>query len=349
MNAWPKSTSSYRGRVTLKPLRFPFHPAKSKSQFGYVRGFTLLEILVAIGVFAFMFIFIAQAVRQSYRQAGKIKKDVQFKQSFSHVLDLIRRDFQGVAYFLDVNDNLNSYFPVEKDQEEGLPKKAPDLPSLIKEEETGEEKKRSSFPVRYSPYFIFEGESEELWFVSHSFSQSVSASGAAQWVQIHYHVGDCRNLKDGEIGSCLVRTAGRYWNPEEKGELEKRLVLFRGLDSLRFFYTASSLSPVWEDSWKPELVAFVNSPFSHPAESFFPALIKMELEKEQRKESFLFPVSQSYLKAWRPNKKAYEGLPKWNPPKLKKEEQRTRPSGRQNRSANPSILPPSQNQRSSAR
>jgi len=40
-----------------------------------LRGFSLLEMLVALALFSFMFLFITQMVRQNHRQAKKIKKD----------------------------------------------------------------------------------------------------------------------------------------------------------------------------------------------------------------------------------------------------------------------------------
>ena len=48
------------------------------------QGMTLLEMLVALGLFAFIFAFIAQVVRQNYRQVRKIGQDVQWRSSLSN-------------------------------------------------------------------------------------------------------------------------------------------------------------------------------------------------------------------------------------------------------------------------
>ena len=84
------------------------------------KGMTLLEMIVALGLFAFMFAFIAQMVKQNHRQVQKIRRDVQWKSSLFNALDLMRHDFRGVAYFLDMNENMGIHFPMVQDKEDSL-------------------------------------------------------------------------------------------------------------------------------------------------------------------------------------------------------------------------------------
>ena len=287
------------------------------------KGMTLLEAIVALGIFAFMFVFIAQFVRQSHRQARKIKKDLQLSGSLSSVLDLMRRDFQSVSYLLDINQNFRFYFPLRVNEwidEEGnvFDEKKANL------EIKGEKTKLLAF---LSPYFIFEGEGEEVKFVSYTFSPSDESS--AQWLKIRYFVKDCRSKKVPASSSCLIRSSHKYWavGKEEKGG--ENLVLLRDFDSLEFFYAEakSFLNRDWKDQWKPrEITSSVNNVFghpfqlSHPGELPFPSAVKMEINRGDQKQSFFFPVSQSYLKEWNIYEREYPGFSKWEPPKKKKKE-----------------------------
>ena len=163
------------------------------------RGMTLLETLVALGIFAFMFIFISQFVRQSYRRASKSKRNIYTTSSLFNIFDLMRQDFQGIGYLLDLNENLNIQFPIEqKDEPFSIPA------DVIYQQSSAQrlKNKRKDFdlPVFLSPYFIFEGSTVEMSFTSWSFSRSSLDSSSAQWIKVHYQVRDCESLQEGLSG-----------------------------------------------------------------------------------------------------------------------------------------------------
>ena len=178
------------------------------------RGMTLLETLVALSIFAFMFVFISQFVKQSHRQAKKSKKNIYSTSSLFNIFDLMKQDFQGVGYFLDLNENLNIKFPIERQNDGFSPPADSDLQKNLKDN-LQNRGGRSSLPVLFSPYFVFEGSDEEISFVSWSFSPSALDSSSAQWIKIYYQVKDCDNLEEDSSGSCLLRTVSRFWEMKE--------------------------------------------------------------------------------------------------------------------------------------
>ena len=263
-----------------------------------------------------MFVFISRAVQQSHRQTRKIKQDLQTTSSFSHVLDLIRRDLQGVGYLLDLNENLNIQFPIEQKKEDLLPDNDPS----DSEKDLQNKDQRSTLPVLLNPNFIFEGENEKMSFISYSFSNSALDKSSSQWIKILYSIQDCPHLEKDQKKSCLTRSVNRYWNLIEDKEPEETFVLLRDFKSLKFFYSSTEefLDEKWLEKWKLEnsLPIQVFST-AYPRKAPFPSFIKMEMEQEGFEQSFLFPVSSSYLRSWNPYNKAYSGFPKWNPPKKK--------------------------------
>ena len=96
-----------KGLLRLRRFKISFSFQKEK-------GMTLIEMLLSLGIFAFMFIFIAQIMKQNYRQVNKMSKDSRSSHSQSHILDIMRQDFRGVSYLLDVNHNLYAKFPIEE-------------------------------------------------------------------------------------------------------------------------------------------------------------------------------------------------------------------------------------------
>ena len=286
------------------------------------QGMTLLEALVALSLFAFMFVFITRTLQQSHRQAKKIKQDIRWTSSLSHVLDLIRQDFQGVGYLLDINQNLNIRFPIEKDKDqpvsiggESVQSRSSPQQGLKKNQDTN---KTAVSPVFLSPYFVFDGKDDEIHFVSYSFSHLALNPSSAQWIKIRYSVQNCNNIEKDDPGFCLIRSANKYWELEEKEEPEETLILLRGLSSLEFSYSGTEdfLARVWKEEWKWEYSLFSQNVDLEKLQTLpFPAVVKMEMEKEERKQIFFFPVSHSYLRSWNPYDKTYPGFPRWLPPK----------------------------------
>ncbi len=283
------------------------------------QGMSLLEILIALGVFVFMFTFISQVVKQNYRHAKKLKQGIQVTSSLSGVLSLMRQDFNGVAYLLDINENLDIRFPLEQ---KDYSSQSDDQPNPNKNPKTSNqiEESRSSLPMLLSPYFSFRGEAKEVKFVSYTLSQSDTAA-PAQWIKIRYFLENCSHWESGGSGLCLIRSASRYWELENEDEgPEETLILLRNLEGLRFSYANREdlMNDKWREKWRLEGgLSLENSPVTYSQKIPFPSMIKIEMKKGNSTQVFLFPVSSSYLKTWNPYDKNYPGFSKWEPPKDK--------------------------------
>ena len=280
------------------------------------KGMTLLEILVALGIFAIMFVFISRTVQQNHRQAKKFKQDIQFKSSLSNTLDLIRQDFQGVGYFLDLNENLTIQFPIEKNKDDLLP--SDDISDS--KEDPQEKNQRLTLPVLFSPHLTFEGEQKKVDFISYSFSNLTLDRSSAQWLKIHYSIQNCNSPEEAKNKICLIRYANKYWNPMENRDPEETLTLLRDLESLKFSYSGTEdfLEGKWEEKWKLEnSLPIQHFSTAYPQKPPFPSVIKMEIEKGGFEQVFVFSISSLYLKTWNPYNKAYSAFPKWDPPEKK--------------------------------
>ena len=274
------------------------------------KGMTLMEMLVALGIFSFMFIFITQTVKQSRRQVQKMTKNIHKDSSFNHVIDLIKRDFSSVGFFFDINDNFRKNFPLSprfaESQNEALPS------ALGQNQESSSSKEK---PLFMSPYFVFRGEEDEVEFVSYALKEDFQEDSLKQWMQIRYFIQDCPN-SDNSFSSCLMRSTQKYWNLEEDRESEEALVLFRDFKSLKFSYLTQKTDEdeKWEDSWRAGRSL---SRFAYPQEMALPFRVKLELEAQEEEFIWSFPVGNFYLNAWNPFSKEFFNFKKWELPKKK--------------------------------
>lgn len=304
------------------------------------KAFSLLEMLVALSLFAFLFLFITQLVRQNHRQVTKIKEDLKFTGSIHHIVHLIKQDLSSAAYFLDLSYNFRTHFPLRNQE---LSKGAPLTPltPLTPQAVAG------STPAKTSPFknnilldngVVFEGSSQEMQFVSYSFSKD---SSLKQWMKIRYVAEDCPS--DRSSGVCLMRYERPDWNRSLSQIWEEpALVVKEGLESIRFLYSDDySLSDTeWREEWEPEKAGFPSrgeeSSFGNyasltmaedwPQEFPLPARVQIIFKKKDSPdEQWVFPVSQIRLKEWSPFLKGLKSFEKWSPPKEEPKEKENQP------------------------
>ena len=282
------------------------------------KGMTLLEILIALVIFTFMFVFIVQTVKQSRRQVQKIQTDIKNISSFDYVIELIKEDFNSVAFFFDLNDNFRKGFPIKLNTKESRQQGASSI-----------EKNDAKKPVFLSPYFVFRGEEDKIEFVSYSLTGSSLDQSIQQWIQIRYFIQDCETLDKSSVSPCLIRSSKRYWDMEGEREEEETLTLLRDFKSLKFSYLDGGelFNQKWQDQWKVEkTVSFSENSVELPQELPFPFRVKIEMEKQDREYVWNFNVANFYLVSWNPFSKEFFEFPKWTPAKKEskaKSEERT--------------------------
>ena len=296
------------------------------------RAFSLLEMLVALALFTFLFLFITQIVRQNHRQAAKIKKDLELTDSIYHVVNLIKEDLSSVTYFLDLSYNFRTHFPlVIKENSEGLSQNL-----NLTADTSIAQASNSSFKniVLLDNEVVFKGGSQEMEFVSYSFSKNTNFK---QWMKIRYAVEDCP--ADRSSGDCLMRYEKLDWNrdlPDSEAWEEPALVVREGLESLQFLYSDDYglIDTEWREKWKPETQRFqagnkssfqdygsVTMASDWPQDIPIPARVQIVFKKKDSSdEQWVFPVSQVRLKEWSPYRKDFRSFERWTPPKKKREQ-----------------------------
>ena len=204
-------------------------------------------------------------------------------------------------------------------------------PSTSTAKPTASSGRKNQSPVFLSSHFAFEGEASSMSFVTYSFSNKSLDTASPQWIRVRYVAEPCEETTSAKL--CWIRFSDRYWHPElfSQEEPEEKLVLFRDLDHLRFFYTLSegTSRAEWRDSWKTEDILTLNRGGRRKTGQKglqFPSMVKVELRREEEGEdqSFFFSFSPSYLKAWSPLARSYAGFPKWKAAKSRSQREAER-------------------------
>ena len=297
------------------------------------KAFSLLEMLVALTLFAFLFLYITQLVRQNYRYVRKIKENLKSTDSIYHINNLIKQDLSSVTYFLDISYNFRTHFPFSNSLEDESQAQNRRLTSKVSPFQNS---------VLIDPQIVFQATSKEMKFISYTFSKDQPFK---QWIKIRYVVESCPSGQSS--GLCLMRYKKTDWNrsliDREEWE-EPALVIKDRLESMSFSYsdTYSLTKPEWQEEWKVKKRRFNSSSSQQGEESYYitltrktawpeelplPSRVLISFKKtDSPEERWVFPVSDIRLKEWSSFSKKYQAFPKWSPPKPeKKPEQKRKP------------------------
>ena len=250
------------------------------------KGLSLLEVLLALGIFSFMFVVITQIVEQNYRQGKKMQTDIRQNSRFDNVRDLLKTDLASVSFFLDVNANFRRYFPLGEEE------------TLISDRDKQDLRDKNSLPVFFDSDFLFLGTQKELEFVSYSFSEG---SEDKQWLHIRYQVEDCPERSG---AYCLIRSSREFFGESSQNIPENQLIVLRAFQSLEWSYS-SDYKLEWKQEWKS------GSGSGLPQALSFPSYVQIRIQSEDQEDiSWIFLVSQSHLIAWSPYAKKWTHWPK---------------------------------------
>ena len=233
---------------------------------------TLLEVLIALSIFAVSSLFIAQTVRNTIKRKTRMDQDLDIKRSKRNVLEILKKDLAGIHAFFDINFYLNQEYVLSKGlQQAGL----------------SESQKLGVSPLSKS--FNFEGTENTLSFTTREFSPKASPEDMV--ISVSYLVESC------DQAQCLFRkTLKRDLNANRM--LEKKLSVLEGFQSLRFLYYDSEKAE-WETSWDLHKYHDILLTEKKERSILLPSDVRFEIKwQEQEPEYYTLPVSKHFLRVY---------------------------------------------------
>ncbi len=286
-----------------KPLK------KSKKQ--HSSGFTLLELLISVGLLAIMGLITAQTLKNTNRRSAKITSGLDGVNALRSAFKLIERDIAAGFNHRDINiflynqaqtervarydDRQKEY--VEKKNKEGANPQL-NLASLTEEQRKEMEKsigpKPQNKPIKTERVVThFKGEKDSLFFTSSSGTRLRESERISELIEVGYIIKDCRSRKNKKLRTkCLWRSVSHNLDGVlEEGE--SQTVLLENIKEFEISYlTFNSEDPEWVETWDSENVADIIMGNKFPSAVSLDLSISTQVDKsgKSNKSERLFGV-----------------------------------------------------------
>lgn len=206
------------------------------------KGFTLLEILIAISILSTLMIFSNQSIQNAIKAKVKIHDRLQTDSALRDALRVMSRDI-GLAYhYRDIETEYKEL--VKKSSQTGQQPNPQQPAGAVptggaNPQQTAQQQMVAMItawaqkdPDRKDPTTHFIGSSEEVHFATMNSAQISEDLPQADFIKVGYYLADCKNLDDsGPSSKCLVRSA----DPLIEGDITKNGPATRLLENVSEF------------------------------------------------------------------------------------------------------------------
>lgn len=194
------------------------------------KGFTLLELIIAISIFAVMSAFVATAIQNGIKAKRKIQTQIDEVSRMRDSLKLMERDLNQAYHHLD----WEKYF-LEKVKKASTTQQPPGLPLIPPEVQ------------RADPTTHFIGTADKLNFVTMNNARFQTNKKTADFVEVGYELKSCSSADGKSSSSCLWRRqSGAVDLDVTKGG--DSLVLLENVTELKFRYLGEGKQD-WVSDW----------------------------------------------------------------------------------------------------
>ncbi len=156
-------------------------------------GFTLLELLIAVGIFAVMSAFVANSIRNGIRAKQRIQTQIDEVSRMRDALRLMERDLNLAYHHLDWEKEFLD--KVKKDSQTTAPGGIPPFP----------QPDATSEVERQDPTTQFVGSEDKMNFVTMNNARFQTDKKMADFVEVGYELKPCTSSDGKTSSSCLWR------------------------------------------------------------------------------------------------------------------------------------------------
>lgn len=235
----------------------------------HAKGFTLIEVIIALFILSFLSLFTVQAIQKALQSKAKIQKDIDKNSTLRDALRVMERD---VNLAFNYRDAYTMLYNQAQDSRRQLalqgsgpgqgsgttpsgttsaggpggftpqPATNPALPRQI-----DETKYKKKLEDKVKTQFI--GESESMNFTSLSNVRMMENQPISSQAEIGYHLKPCRRRSDQEQSSkCLWRRVSNYLHEDITKEGDET-VLLENVMEFKLRYLGPGKEDEWIESW----------------------------------------------------------------------------------------------------
>jgi prepilin-type N-terminal cleavage/methylation domain-containing protein len=196
------------------------------------KGFTLLEILIAIGIFATLSAYVAYAIQNGIKAKARIQTEIDASSRMRDALKLLEKDINLAYHFNDWEKEVQT--AIKNALTTSNPSAVPQAPQVPEVQ-------------RSDPTTHFVGTNLVLNFVTMNNAQFQAGKKLADFVEVGYELKTCKSSDGKNNSNCLWRRqAGPVDLDVTKGG--ESLVLLENVTELKFRYLGEGKTE-WSEEW----------------------------------------------------------------------------------------------------
>lgn len=276
------------------------------------RGFTLIEVIVAMAIMAFLALFTVESIQQALRTKTKVQGEIDKNSMLRDALRVMERDINMAFNYRDINVQLFNMAQREREKaaraklgKAGTGAAGPGgspggfVGGSVAGSEGLDPERFKQKPEKIETQFI--GEASELAFTSLSNIRITEDSPISSQAEIGYKLKSCRRRSTQESSSqCLWRRISNYIHEDITKEGQET-VLLENVTDFKLRYLGPGRDGEWVDTW------ISNERGDDQTKNKFPYAVEITIEiKDSRPEAKDKPLRMTAVAAIRnPN----------NPPK----------------------------------
>jgi prepilin-type N-terminal cleavage/methylation domain-containing protein len=245
---------------------------KYKSSRTNHKGFTLIEVVLAVTILSSLSIMIASSISQALKAKKKIQTEVGDVSSLRDTMKVIRADIYQAYHHIDFEKEITDKALKTNTPPNGSP------PQTVQNPAQSTQPKREN--IRVSPETDFAGTESKINFVTMNNGRIVANDVQADFVEVGYELKSCRNLSQTEKNSqCLYRRIQKILDKDvEKGGLET--VILENVTEFSLRYLVEGKED-WVKEWKSAGGLTNGQSTAQGGRSIFPDAVEVTLAIER--------------------------------------------------------------------
>lgn len=221
------------------------------------RGFTLLEVVIAISILAFMSLFTVQAIQNALKAKSKVQKEIDKTSTLRDALRVMERDINMAFNYRDVGIELYNLTQKERQATANKPKTpAPGTPGAPgTTPPTAPTPAQQTDPKKFEPkqeklVTHFLGYNEYMDFTTLSNVRLSEDSPISSQAEVGYKIKSCRRRSTQEQSSkCLWRRISNYIHENDITKFGEETVLLENVTEFKLRYLGPGKDLEWQEQW----------------------------------------------------------------------------------------------------
>lgn len=253
-------------------------------------GFTLLEVVIAMTIMAFLTMMVSQAMRRSADFKTKIQKNIDQRSTINSAMRIIERDINLAFHYQDVNTEVLK--EIEKKKKATGNTGSQGNNTGTQGNNTGNQGTAGNqgnqgavpppiyenFKIREIPnYTAFKGEKTAIHFTNLNNIAVQPGEKVSDQQEVGYSVKSCKSLSQPDVSmQCLWRRTASYVDDKiDEGGTES--VMIEGVKKFELRYFGKEKED-WADTWDSTTVS------DDTLKNKFPSAVEVTLTIEQNKK-----------------------------------------------------------------